>query len=236
MDEGDALSLTTPTRILGAGNVMTERFAAERERMVERQLVRRGIADERVLAAFRHVPREAFVPADLADYAYDDNPLPIGEGQTISQPYVVALMAEAAKISPDARVLEVGAGSGYAAAILGQIAKEVVTIERHASLAENARRTLTELGYTNVTVIHGDGSLGVPERAPYDAILVAAGAPAPPGSLKQQLGEGGRLVIPVSVDSHQDLKVITRRGDSFEEENLGAVRFVPLLGEEGWGE
>src|SRR6185503_2065030 len=143
-------------------------------------------------------------------------------------------MAEAARIGPAARVLEVGAGSGYAAAILAQLAKEVVTIERHASLAESAKRAIVGLGYTNVTVIHGDGSRGVPERAPYDAILVAAGAPAPPGSLKQQLADGGRLVIPVSVDSHQDLKVITRRGDAFEEENLGAVRFVPLLGEEGW--
>ena len=188
-----------------------------------------------MLAAFRAVPREAFVSADLAENAYDDNPLPIGEGQTISQPYVVALMAEAAKILPDARVLEVGAGSGYAAAVLALLAKEVVTIERHASLAESARRAIAGLGYANVTVIHGDGSRGVPDRAPYDAILVAAGAPAPPESLKQQLAEGGRLVIPVSVDSHQDLKVITRRGDIFEEENLGAVRFVPLLGEEGWG-
>ena len=133
-------------------------------------------------------------------------------------------------------MLEVGAGSGYAAAILAELAKEVVTIERHASLAESARRALAALGYRNVTVVHGDGSRGVPERAPYDAILVAAGAPAPPDSLKQQLAEGGRLVIPVSVNSHQDLKVITRRGDAFEEENLGAVRFVPLLGEEGWEE
>jgi protein-L-isoaspartate(D-aspartate) O-methyltransferase len=215
---------------------MSERFLEDRERMVMRQLARRGIADERVLAAFRRVPREAFVPPDLAASAYDDNPLPIGEGQTISQPYVVAVMAEAARIGPAARVLEVGAGSGYAAAILAELAKEVVTVERHASLAENAKLVLAGLGYVNVLVIHGDGSRGFPERAPYDAILVAAGAPAPPGSLKQQLAEGGRLVIPVSVDSHQDLKVITRRGDAFEEENLGAVRFVPLLGEEGWEE
>ena len=204
--------------------------------MVASQLARRGIADERVLAAFRSVPREAFVPADLAGSAYEDNPLPIGEDQTISQPYIVALMAEEAKIAPDARVLEVGAGSGYAAAILAQLAKQVVSIERHASLAESARRALAGLGYANVELIHGDGSRGHPERAPYDAILVAAGAPAPPESLKEQLADGGRLVIPVSVDSHQDLKVITRRGDAFEEENLGAVRFVPLLGEEGWKE
>lgn len=213
---------------------MSERFVEDRERMVMRQLARRGIADERVLAAFRRVPREAFVRPDLAASAYDDNPLPIGEGQTISQPYVVALMAAAAKIGPAARVLEVGAGSGYAAAILGELAGEVVTIERHASLAENAKHVLAGLGYRNVLVVEGDGSRGFPERAPYDAILVAAGAPAPPESLKDQLAEGGRLVIPVSVDSHQDLKVITRNGDAFEEENLGAVRFVPLLGEEGW--
>jgi protein-L-isoaspartate(D-aspartate) O-methyltransferase len=204
--------------------------------MVERQLVRRGVIDERVLAAFRRVPRETFVPAELAEFAYDDNPLPIGEGQTISQPYVVALMAEAAGIGPEEKVLEVGAGSGYAAAILAELAKEVVTIERHASLAEGARRALQRLGYSNVTVIHGDGSRGFPERAPYDAILVAAGAPAPPGSLKEQLADGGRLIVPVSVDSHQDLKVIKRHGDAFAEENLGAVRFVPLLGEEGWEE
>jgi protein-L-isoaspartate(D-aspartate) O-methyltransferase len=213
-----------------------DRFAVARERMVERQLVRRGVTDARVLAAFGKVPREAFVPPELADFAYDDNPLPIGEGQTISQPYVVALMAEEAKIGPEAKVLEVGAGSGYAAAILADLAREVVTIERHGSLAEGARKALQSLGYTNVTVIHGDGSRGVPERAPYDAILVAAGAPAPPGSLKQQLADGGRMVIPISVDSHQDLKVIRRRGEAFEEENLGAVRFVPLLGDEGWGE
>src|SRR5436190_9988958 len=206
-----------------------------RARMVER-LREQGIKDEAVLAAMAAVPRHIFVEEALAASAYEDNPLPIGAGQTISQPYVVALMAEAAKIGPEARVLEVGAGSGYAAAILGELAAQVVTIERHASLAESATRVLAGLGYRNVVVVHGDGSRGFPERAPYDAILVAAGAPAPPGSLKEQLADGGRLVIPVSVDSHQDLKVITRRGDAFEEENLGAVRFVPLLGEEGWGE
>ena len=202
--------------------------------MVERQLAARGITDGRVLAAMERVPREAFVPAELAEYAYDDSPLPIGEGQTISQPYIVALMAEAAHIGPGARVLEVGTGSGYAAAVLAELAASVVSIERHAALAEKARAALMELGYGNVEVIEGDGSRGVPERAPYDAILVAAGAPAPPDSLKRQLAEGGRLVIPINVDSHQELRVITRRGDSYEEEDLGAVRFVPLLGEEGW--
>ena len=202
--------------------------------MVEHQLAARGITDGRVLAAMERVPREAFVPPELAEYAYDDSPLPIGEGQTISQPYIVALMAEAAHIGPGARVLEVGTGSGYAAAVLAELAASVVSIERHAALAEKARAALMELGYGNVEVIEGDGSRGVPERAPYDAILVAAGAPAPPDSLKRQLAEGGRLVIPINVDSHQELRVITRRGDSYEEEDLGAVRFVPLLGEEGW--
>jgi protein-L-isoaspartate(D-aspartate) O-methyltransferase len=213
---------------------MSDRFARERAEMVERQLARRGIADERVLQAFRRVPREAFVRRELAKYAYDDGPLPIGEGQTISQPYVVALMTEAARVEPGVRVLDVGTGSGYAAAILAELAGEVVTIERHAALADAARETLQRLGYENIEVMAGDGSRGVPERAPYDAILVAAGAPVVPVSLKEQLAEGGRLVIPVSANEHQDLLVITRRGDRFEEENLGGVRFVPLLGEEGW--
>jgi protein-L-isoaspartate(D-aspartate) O-methyltransferase len=213
---------------------VSERFDRERERMVERQLAARGIADQRVLDAMRRVPREAFVAPDLARYAYDDGPLPIGEGQTISQPYIVALMTEAARIGPQSRVLEVGTGSGYAAAVLAEVAAEVVTIERHAALANDARQVLQQLGYRNVTVIEGDGSRGVPERAPYDAILVAAGAPAPPDSLKTQLADGGRLVIPVSSNAHQDLRVITRRGDTFEEEDLGPVRFVPLLGKEGW--
>jgi protein-L-isoaspartate(D-aspartate) O-methyltransferase len=202
--------------------------------MVDRQLAGRGIADERVLQAMRTVRREAVVPADLAEFAYDDSPLPIAEGQTISQPYIVALMAEAARIGPDDRVLEVGAGSGYAAAVFAELAREVVTIERHPALAEGARAALGGLAYRNVEVIEGDGSRGVPERAPYDAILVAAGAPAPPGSLKRQLSEGGRLVIPVSVDAHQELRVFIRRGDTFEERDLGPVRFVPLMGEEGW--
>jgi protein-L-isoaspartate(D-aspartate) O-methyltransferase len=208
---------------------MADRFAAERRRMVEWQLAMRGIADERVLAAFRSVRRDAFVPADLGEFAYDDNPLPIAEGQTISQPYIVALMAEAAEIKPNDRVLEVGTGSGYAAAILAELAVEVVTIERHATLADGAREVLQRLGCSNVVVIHGDGSRGVPKRAPFNAILVAAGAPAPPDSLKRQLAEGGRLVIPVSIDAHQELRVITRRGDDFDSKDLGPVRFVPLI-------
>jgi len=215
---------------------VTEKLARARQAMVERQLRARGISDERVLDAMARVPREAFVAPDLADYAYHDNPLPIGEGQTISQPYIVALMAEAAQIKPNARVLEVGAGSGYAAAVLSLLAAEVVAVERHKALADGAREMLSRLGYSNVIVLEGDGSRGVPEKAPFDAILVAAGAPAPPESLKQQLADGGRLVIPISVNSHQDLRVITRRGDAYEEEDLGAVRFVPLMGREGWVE
>ena len=213
---------------------MSQDVAAEREAMVEHQLAGRGIGDQRVLDAFRRVPREAFVAPYLAAYAYEDNPLPIGEGQTISQPYVVALMTEAAKVAPGARVLDVGTGSGYAAAILAELAGEVVCIERHTALVEHARRALAGLGYRNVEVREGDGSEGVPERAPYDAILVAAGAPAIPASLKAQLAEGGRMVIPVGANFYQDLLVITRRGDSYETDNLGGVRFVPLVGQEGW--
>lgn len=213
---------------------MAERHEGQRLRMVERQLVARGIKDERVLEAMRRVPREAFVPVDLAEFAYDDNPLPIAEGQTISQPYIVALMAAAAKIGPKSRVLEVGTGSGYAAAVLAQLAAEVVTIERHEPLAQAAADVLRGLGYFNVEVLAGDGSAGVAGRAPYDAILVAASAPAAPESLKSQLGEGGRLVVPVSSDAREELLVFTRSGDNFSEESLGPVRFVPLMGDEGW--
>jgi protein-L-isoaspartate(D-aspartate) O-methyltransferase len=213
---------------------MAVSFDRERGRMVEQQLVARGITDPRVLSAMARVPREAFVAPDLQSYAYEDNPLPIAAKQTISQPYIVALMAEAAKIRPSDRVLEVGTGSGYAAAVLAELAASVLTVERHKVLARASREILNRLGYTNVDVIEADGSKGVPDRAPFDAILVAAGAPAPPVSLKGQLAEGGRLVVPVRADGHQDLRVITRRGDSFEEKDLGPVRFVPLLGEEGW--
>jgi protein-L-isoaspartate(D-aspartate) O-methyltransferase len=215
---------------------MTDPFAVERRRMIERQLVARGIADPKVLAAMARVPREAFIAPELAKSAYDDSPLPIAEGQTISQPYIVALMTEAACVGSSSRVLEVGSGSGYAAAVLSELAASVVTIERHAKLAASAREILKRLGYSNVDVIEGDGSRGMPERAPFDAILVAAAAPEAPESLKRQLAEGGRLVIPISANSHQDLRVISRRGDRFEEEDLGPVRFVPLLGKEGWGE
>ncbi|MGP0093594.1 MAG: protein-L-isoaspartate(D-aspartate) O-methyltransferase [Xanthobacteraceae bacterium] len=206
--------------------------AQARREMVERQLVRRGIVDPQVLKAMRDVPREAFVAASLAHRAYDDAPLPLANGQTISQPYVVALMAEAARIGPGDRVLDVGTGSGYAAAVLAQLASKVFGIERFADLVHTARQNLARAGVANVDVFEGDGTLGLPQHAPFDAILVAAAAPAPPAPLKAQLAEGGRLVIPVRADGYQDLLVFTREGDKFSEKNLGPVQFVPLVGKQ----
>jgi protein-L-isoaspartate(D-aspartate) O-methyltransferase len=202
-----------------------------RERMVERQLRARGIRDLRVLAAMAEVPRERFLPERLAAFAYDDGPLPIGEEQTISQPYIVALMVEAAGVAPGSRVLEVGAGSGYAAAVIARIADRVYAIERHETLAKAARRRVIDLGYDNLTILAGDGSLGLPAHAPYDAILVAAGSATVPEPLRQQLAIGGRLVAPVGGPSVQTLLRITRTGDdSWTESDLGKVRFVPLIG------
>ena len=206
--------------------------------MVELQLAGRGISEPRVLDAFRAVPREAFVPPELAEFAYKDAPLPIGEDQTISQPYIVAVTIEALRLRGDERVLEIGTGSGYAAAVLSRIAKQVFTVERRASLANEARERLARLGYRNVDVLHGDGTLGWPEHAPYDAIAVAAGGPQVPKALLDQLAPGGRLVIPVGPDeSSQVLTRVTRVGaDDFREEPLIEVRFVPLIGEQGWPE
>lgn len=211
-------------------------YTADRHFMVERQLAARGITDPAVLEAMRTVPREAFVPPDFAAEAYADGPLPIGEGQTISQPYVVALMAEALELRGDERVLEIGAGSGYAAAVLGQVAAEVIAVERHRALADEASERLRALGYDNVEVVAGDGSKGWPEHAPYDAIVTAAGAPAVPDSLRGQLAVGGRLVIPVGRDrTLQELLRIRRLSETeYRQEELGGVRFVPLVGEEGW--
>ncbi len=208
----------------------------EREQMVQRQMAARGIRDQAVLEAMAAVPRHAFVPGDLDEHAYADTPLPIGQSQTISQPYMVAMMAEALKLKPDDRVLEIGAGSGYAAAVLAEIAGDVYTVERHKSLAESARKALQAAGYEDVHVRHGDGSLGWPEHAPYDGIVVAAGGPSIPEPLKEQLAVGGRLVIPVGpAPRTQKLVRLVRRGeDEYEEENLGHVRFVPLVGEAGW--
>jgi protein-L-isoaspartate(D-aspartate) O-methyltransferase len=182
------------------------------------------------------VPRELFVPAPLRDRAYDDNALPIGHGQTISQPYVVAAMCELLELRGDERVLDVGTGSGYAAAVLAELAAEVITIERLAVLAEHARAALAEAGYERVTVRVGDGSLGAPDRAPFEAIAVAAAAPAIPRALAEQLADGGRLVVPRGSRSTQRLVVATRAGDAFVERGSMPCRFVPLLGEEGFRE
>ena len=198
-------------------------------------LARTGIHDSAVLRAVREVPREAFLPPDLQEFAYEDTPLPIGEGQTISQPFIVALMAQEARLRPEHRVLEVGTGSGYAAAFFSRLAGEVYTIERLPDLAELARARLAELGFDNVHVRHGDGTLGWPEVAPFDAILVAAGGPDPPPSLMEQLAAEGRLVIPVGeTPREQRLVRVERHDGGFERTDLGAVRFVPLVGEEGW--
>lgn len=209
-----------------------------RYRMVETHIARRGVRDKRVLAALRKVPREAFVDEGFEEFAYEDSPLPIGSGQTISQPFMVARMAEAAKIDSADRVLEIGTGSGYAAAIFAELALEVVTVERHGELAGRAGERLRASGYDNVTVKVGDGTKGWPETAPFDAIIVAAGGPFVPLSLQEQLEIGGRLVIPVGAHRReQRLLRITRVGaNKFEEEDLGGVMFVPLIGEEGWTE
>ena len=208
---------------------------AQRARMVRTALEGRGIDDPGVLRAMREVPRHRFVPPSLAEFAYQDAPLPIAEGQTISQPYVVAWMTQAARLGPGDRVLEVGTGSGYAAAIASRIAGEVFTVERHATLAETSGARFAELGYANIHVLHADGTLGWPEHAPYDAILVAAGGPAIPQPLLDQLAPGGRLVMPVGPKESQTLVRVRRRPEGgLEREDLGDVRFVPLVGEAGW--
>ncbi len=205
----------------------------ERAQMVTQHLRERGIADKRVLAAFGQIPREAFIDPSLAASAYADLPLPIGLGQTISQPFVVALMVQALGVHEHDRALEVGAGSGYAAAILSRIARHVVAVERHGQLAEQARDRLAALGFDNVDVHNGDGTLGWPAAAPFDAILVSAGGGQVPPALTEQLAVGGRLVIPVGGPEHQELLRIVRRADgAFEQERLGAVSFVPLVGQE----
>ena len=207
-------------------------FAALRRDMVDRQIAARGIDDPRLLDAFRAVPREQFVAPEYRARAYDDGPLPIGLGQTISQPYIVALMVAAAEVGSHDRVLEVGAGSGYAAAILGHVAREVVTVERIAVLADEARQRIATLGLDRVTILEGDGSSGWPARAPYDAILVAAAARQAPSALLDQLRfPGGRLVIPVGGEgwSQQLIKIVRTAKDGFAATDLCGVRFVPLI-------
>ncbi len=208
-----------------------------RERMVKLQLSARAIRDARILAAFKSVPREEFLPAELREFAYSDAPLPIGEGQTISQPYVVALTADAMKLTGSERALEVGTGSGYAAAILSRLAERVYSVERLEPLARTAGETLAQLGYDNVEVSRRDGTLGWPEHAPYDAIAVAAGGPDVPSALLDQLAVGGRLVMPVGPEADQVLVRVTREANgNFRRETLSQVRFVPLIGEHGWSE
>lgn len=204
--------------------------------MVETQIAARGVRNPAVLEAMRRVPRERFVPAHLAELAYTDEPLPIGEDQTISQPYIVAAMIDAAQPRPGDRALEIGTGSGYSAAVLATIVAEVYTVERLAGLAESAGRRLAELGYANVHVRQANGTLGWPEHAPFDVIIVTAGGPRVPRPLLEQLAAGGRLVMPVgSWRLGQRLMRVTRTGeDTYHHEGLEDVAFVPLIGEEGW--
>jgi protein-L-isoaspartate(D-aspartate) O-methyltransferase len=211
-------------------------YAQERQRMVAEHLLGRDIRDPRVLEAMLDTPRHLFIPPEYRHAAYQDGPLPIGRGQTISQPYIVALMSQLLELNGTEIVLEVGAGSGYQAAVLARLARQVHTIERHAELGAQARRVLGALGLHNVEVHHGDGSLGLPDLAPYQAILVTAAAPRAPQTLLNQLDEGGRLVIPVGSRANQYLERWRRLGGDFEKEILAPVAFVLLRGEYGWKE
>ncbi len=211
-------------------------YAAQRVEMIEKQLRRRGISDAAVLAAMTAVPRHEFVAEELRLHAYDDLPLPIGGGQTISQPYIVAAMTAALHLQPGDRVLEIGTGCGYQAAVLSRLAREVFTIERRPELASAASAKLVRLGYPNAHVHCGDGTLGLPELSPFDAILVAAAAPAVPKPLLAQLADGGRMILPVGNAEHQELRLIEKRGDAFPTKMLEGCRFVPLVGYHGWQE
>ena len=208
-------------------------WEAARHRLVE-ELRALGIRDERVLEAIRTIPRHEFVPEPYREHAYENRPLPIDEGQTISQPYIVALMTEALRLSPEDRVLEIGTGSGYQTAILASLAAEVYTIERFPSLLEGARARLEALGFHNIHYKCGDGTVGWPEFAPYNAIIATGSVPRVPPSLKEQLADGGRLVIPVGGRHFQTLKLVERRGDAFVERDLCECSFLPLIGAEGW--
>jgi protein-L-isoaspartate(D-aspartate) O-methyltransferase len=208
-------------------------FSSLRRRMVDAQLRARGIADERVLDAMRRVPRHAFAPQRYRDQAYEDHPLPIGEGQTISQPYIVARMLEALAIKPTHKVLEVGTGSGYLTALLAELAAQVVSVERHAALADAASELLSRLGYTNVRVIVGDGSQGVAEAAPYEAIIVSAAAAEVPPALLEQLAEGGRMIIPVGAEDSQQLQLIRLENGQPRISLHELCRFVPLVSDRG---
>lgn len=220
----------------GASSGTPADFDSARHVMVETQLRRRGLTDAAVLAAMDVVPRHEFVPPEFRSRAYDDVPLPIGEAQTISQPYIVAAMSAALRLAGSERVLEIGTGCGYQAAILARVAKQVFTIEYHPALAASAAARLDRLGYSNVHVHCGDGTRGLPDFAPFDAILVAAAAPSVPAPLLPQLPEGGRIIIPVGDVENQELQLIERMGNSVRTTILEPCRFVPLLGAYGWKE
>ena len=211
-------------------------YEKEREHMVKSQLARRGIKDKRVLEAMRQVPRHLFIPESMRNLAYCDGPLPIGHGQTISQPYIVALMTEILELAGQETVLEVGTGSGYQAAILSRLAHQVYSVERHAVLAQQAENILAQLGYDNIAVRVGNGTLGWPEHSPYEAIIVTAAAPDVPRPLTDQLADEGRLVAPVGSQWSQVLVKVRRQGDQLIRERLTAVAFVPLVGQYGWEE
>ncbi len=214
----------------------SEEFAPQRAEMIEKQLRRRGITDLPVLAAMSAVPRHEFVPDELCSRSYEDAPLPIGNGQTISQPYIVAAMTVALRLNRSDRVLEIGTGCGYQAAILSCLAREVLTIERRPELASAASDRLARLGYDNVHVHCGDGTLGLREFSPFNAILVAAAAPAVPQPLLGQLAEGGRMILPVGDSEHQELRLIEKQSNVFHTSALEGCRFVPLVGYYGWQE
>ncbi len=212
----------------------TDNFAKEREKMVEFQVRARGVRDPEVLAAMQRIPRHLFVPEDCERSAYEDRPLPIGEGQTISQPYIVAVMTEQLELQPRDRVLEIGAGSGYQAALLAELAGPVISIERLENLADRARANLARAGITGVRVVVGDGTEGYPPEAPYDAIIITAASPRVPQPLIDQLAEGGRLIAPIGPRDCQDLIKLVKREGRVERTSLGGVCFVPLIGQFGW--
>jgi protein-L-isoaspartate(D-aspartate) O-methyltransferase len=213
---------------------MEEQYDKERKRMVESQIAARGVKDPRVLEAMLRVPRHLFVPADMRDRAYDDSPLPIGEGQTISQPYMVAWMTELLEVTGNSRILEIGTGSGYQAAILCELGKDVFSIEKQAGLAQAAKERLHSLGYRNIRIKVADGTLGWPEEAPFDGIMVTAGSPSVPQPLLEQLAESGRLIVPIGPSGIQMLNVIKRKGNEFQTSEVGTCVFVPLVGKFGW--
>jgi protein-L-isoaspartate(D-aspartate) O-methyltransferase len=213
----------------------TQPFAAERFSMVESQLRQRGIRDERLLAAMSTVPRHEFVSQQKWNEAYADHPIPIAEKQTTSQPYMIAAMIQAAEIKPEDRILEIGAGSGYQTAVLAELASQVFAVERYASLAETAQKTLERLGYRNAKIVTGDGSLGLLEAAPFDAIIVSAAAPRVPPALVEQLAVGGRLIVPVGESEQQVVQLLQKNADgSTSIRTLEGCRFVPLIGEQGF--